>query len=265
VNAAKRTLYTANYTGSSISVFRALPDGSLVPAIQHLDLKDTARFGHPGPHRRQGMPHPHCVTLSPDGKFAVVNDLGNDSLDVFTITPDGRLSDDGPTLTKTPPVTGPRHIAFHPNGRWVYGINELNNTLRQYQWQKHGNAAELHFMDQSISTLAPNTPDSTRLITASEVAISPDGRFLYTCNRGDESLTVFDIAPKDGTLSFKQRISCGGKEPRHFTLDPSARWIICCNDNSAAVTVFRRDRSNGTLTGPVQTVSIDAPEFALFS
>jgi 6-phosphogluconolactonase len=147
----------------------------------------------------------------------------------------------------------------------VYGINELNNTLRQYQWEEHNGAAELRFLDRSISTLAPDTPSSTALITASEVAISPDGRFLYACTRGDESLTVFDIAPKDGALRFKQRISCGGKEPRHFTLDPSARWIICCNDNSAALTVFRRDQTDGTLTGPVQTVSIDTPEFALFS
>ncbi len=260
---AKRTLYTANYTGGTVTVVSVLPDGSLGSIVQHLDFKDTARFGKSGPHPRQGAPHPHSTTLSPDGKFVITDDFGNDSIDIFTIAPDGQLT--GPVLVKTPPENGPRHIAFHPNDRWVYGINELGNTLRQYQWQEHNGTAELRYLDHSISTMAPDAPPISTPITASEVAITPDGKFLYACTRGDDTLTVFDIAPKDGTLHFKQSIPSGGKEPRHFTLDPTGGWIICSNDESAAVTIFYRDQITGRLTGPVQTIAIDVPQFALFS
>ncbi len=263
---ATRTLYTANYTSSGITVFHALPDGSLEPAIQHLDLKDTKRFGTPGPSVRQGVSHPHSTTLSPDGKFCIVNDLGDDSIDIFAIAPDGKLSDTGPTLVKMPAVTGPRHVAFHPNKKWVYGINELNNTLRLYAWEEHGGTATLRYMNESISTLEPDGPAPApgEPLTASEVAISADGRFLYACTRGDDSLTVFAIA-QTGALKFVQRITSGGKIPRQFTLDPTGGWIACCNNNSPAVTLYRRNAADGTLSGPVQTLAVASPEFALFS
>jgi len=261
------TLYTANYTGSGLSVFHARPDGALDPVIQHIDTRDTARFGTPGPHVRQGISHPHSTQLSPDGKFVIVNDLGDDSIDIFAVAPDGRLSDAGPTLVKVPPQTGPRHVAFHPNGKWVYGIDELDNTLRLYAWEEKGSAATLRYLDESILTTAPGTPAPAagRPWTASEVAISPDGRFLYACTRGDDSLTVFAIDAKTGKLNFKQRIGTGGRTPRFFGLDPTANWIICCNNNSPAVTLFKRNPADGSLSGPVQTLAIESPEYALFT
>jgi len=114
----------------------------------------------------------------------------------------------------------------------------------------------------SIKTIAADFPASKN--TAAELAISPDGYFLYASNRGEDSLVVFSISGKDGNLTFVQRISCGGKTPRHFTLDPTAEWLICGNQDSANVTVFKRDTVTGKLSGPTQTVPLDSPLYTLF-
>jgi 6-phosphogluconolactonase len=94
--------------------------------------------------------------------------------------------------------------------------------------------------------------------------ISPDGNFLYASNRGEDTLVVFSIGEK-GELYEIQRISCGGKTPRHFTFDPAAQWILCGNQDSASITTFRRDQGSGKLAGPVQTVPVDSPMFTLFA
>ena len=114
-----------------------------------------------------------------------------------------------------------------------------------------------------VKTIAPDFPAAKN--TAAEVVVSPDGMFLYASNRGEDSLVVFSISQKDGGLSLLQRISCGGKGPRHFTLSPTAQWILCGNQDSATVTVFHRDAATGKLTGPTQTVPLDSPMFTLFA
>ena len=261
---ATRTLYTANYTGSSLSVLRVDPDGRVSEVIQRFDTKEVL-FGTSGTHPEQGVSHPHSVTLSPNNRFVLVNDLGDDSIDIFAVENDGKLSEQ-PVLVKVPPQAGPRHLAFHPNRQWVYGLNELNATLRQYAWTENNSSANLKYMDRSVPTIDPRQqlPAGTR-VRAAEVEISPDGRFLYTCTRGDNSITVFTIAKHDGELTFRQRIGCGGTGPRQFKLDLTAGWIVCCNTSSSNVTLFRRNMADGTLTGPVQMVKVDAAEFALFT
>lgn len=256
-----RTLYTANYNGGSISVFHAAPDGSISALVQKIDLHQPL-FGKPGPNIRQGTSHPHSTTLSPDGRYVIVNDLGDDKIDIFRILPGGKLDANNPLLVDLAPETGPRHVAFHPNGHWVYGVNELANTLQQYSWLE----GQLNPLAENISTMQPDGPAPVpgEPLTAAEVAISPDGRFLYACTRGDDSLTVFEIAG-DGELTFRQRIGSGGKIPRQFTLDPTGNWIVCCNNNSPAVTIFQRNSATGFLTGPIQTLAVESPEFALFT
>jgi 6-phosphogluconolactonase len=114
-----------------------------------------------------------------------------------------------------------------------------------------------------IKTIAPDFPAEKN--TAAELAISPEGSFLYASNRGEDSLVVFSIGAKDGRLAPIQRISCGGKTPRHFTLDPTAQWVLCGNQDSATVTVFRRDGTTGKLSGPIQAVPLDSPLMTLFA
>jgi len=267
VDATGHSAFVANYFGATIASYRIQPDGTLSQPVDHLDFKDHQRFGALGPNTvRQDAPHPHCVTISPDNRFLLVCDLGTDHISVFVINPEtGQLS--SPRLfTNDHPGSGPRHVAFHPNGRWVYGINEIDSTLDRYLW------TATRFSDtpqgllvntgNTVKTIAPDFPAEKN--TAAELSISPDGTFLYASNRGEDSLVVFSISAKDGSLTLLQRISCGGKTPRHFTLDPTAQWLLCGNQDSASITVFRRDVATGKLTGPTQTVTLDSPLYTLF-
>lgn len=258
--------FVANYVGSTISTYRVLPSGALSEPVERLDYKDP-RFGKRGPNSpRQDVPHPHSVHLSPDNRFLLVNDLGSDKISVFTVNPaSARLGQ--PTLFPTPrPGSGPRHIAFHPNGRWVYSINELDSTIDFFLWTTTSSRTEpqglLVNTGHHVATTAPGFPVAKN--TAAEVEVSSDGNFLYASNRGEDTLVVFSIAD-DGKLTFIQRIPCGGKTPRHFTLDPTHRWLLCGNQDSGSVTVFRRDGGTGKIGGPIQTLPLSSPMFTLFA
>ena len=261
--------YVANYNGGTIGSFIIRPDGTLSPAVERIDFHDEKVFGSHGPvAARQEGPHPHSALISPDNRFLIVNDLGGDAIVTFAIDPNtARLGPPTVTDSRTP-GSGPRHLAFHPNGRWAYGIDELSSNIDQYLWNAthatSGAAAIAHLTDtgRSISTLDPSFHGTN---TAAEIVVSGNGFFVYASNRGEDSLVVFTVDQKDGALALAQRIACGGKAPRHFTLDPTGRWLLCGNQDSASVTVFARDPGTGRLTGPVQTLPIEAPQFTLFA
>jgi 6-phosphogluconolactonase len=269
VDSTGHAAFVANYFGGTIASYKILPDGTLSQPVDKFDYKD-AKFGHHGPFPgRQDSTHPHSVHISPDDRFLVVNDLGNDAISVFLMDPTtAALTPANPLLTTVRPASGPRHIAFHPNGRWVYSINELDSTIDHFLWTTtHSRShtqpqAFLVNTNTPIKTIAADFPVAKN--TAAEVMISPDGNFLYASNRGEDTLVAFSIGDR-GELTEVQRISCGGKTPRHFTLDPTAQWILCGNQDSATITVFRRDQGTGRLSGPIQTVPVDAPMFTLFA
>jgi 6-phosphogluconolactonase len=259
--------FVANYFGSCVCSFRIQPDGTLSQPVDRMDFKDHKKFGTLGPvSARQDIPHPHSATISPDNRFLLVCDLGTDHITVFLIHSEtGQLSDPH-TFTNGHPGCGPRHVVFHPNGRWVYGINEIDSTLDHYLWTatrfSETPQGLLVNTNTPVKTIAADFPADKN--TAAELAISSDGLFLYASNRGEDSLVVFSIAPKQGKLDFVQRISCGGKTPRHFTIDPTNQWLLCGNQDSATITIFRRDTVTGKLSGPTQTVPLDSPLFTLF-
>ncbi|HEX3571624.1 MAG TPA: lactonase family protein [Acidobacteriaceae bacterium] len=259
--------FVANFPGGSVASYRIQPDGTLSQPVDRIDFNDHKKFGALGPNSaRQSSAHPHSTTISPDNRFLLVCDLGTDHITVFLIHPDtGRLSE--PHLfTNDHPGCGPRHLAFHPNGRWVYGINEIDSTLDHYLWTatrfSETPQGLLVNTNTPVKTIAADFPADKN--TAAELAISADGQFLYASNRGEDSLAVFSIAPKRGHLDFVQRISCGGKTPRHFTLDPTTQWLLCGNQDSGTITIFRRDTVTGRLSGPTQTVPLDSPLYTLF-
>jgi 6-phosphogluconolactonase len=260
--------FVADYYGSAIASYRIQSDGTLSKPVENIDFKNHTKFGVLGSNSvRQDSPHPHCATISPDNRFLLVCDLGTDCISVFLIHPEtGELSDHN-LFTNNRPGSGPRHIVFHPNARWVYCINEIDSTIDLCLWTatRFSDTPQglLVNANSSTKTIASDFPAEKN--TAAELAISPDGNFLYASNRGEDSLVVFSISPKHGHLTFLQRISCGGKTPRHFTLDPTAQWLLCGNQDSATVTIFRRDAATGTLTGPIQTVPLDSPLITLFA
>ena len=269
LDATGKAAFVANYYGSTIATYHVQPDGSLSEPVERIDYKDP-KFGKRGPvAARQDVPHPHSVHLSPDNRFLIVNDLGSDELSVFAVDPAGARLGPPALFSNSRPGCGPRHIAFHPNGTWVYVINEIDSTLDHFIWSTTSSQTDpkglLVYTGEHVSTIAASFPAAKN--TAAEVAISPDGHYLYASNRGEDTLVVFSIAPADGKLTFLQRISCGGKTPRHFTLSPDsgARWLLCGNQDSATVTVFRRDPASGRIGGPVQTLPLDSVMFTLFA
>jgi 6-phosphogluconolactonase len=266
LDATGETAFVANYVGSTIATYRVHPDGSLSEPVVRLDYKDP-KFGKRGPvTARQDVPHPHSVHLSPDNRFLVVNDLGSDAISVFAIDPATAHLGPPALFTNDRAGVGPRHIAFHPNGRWIYSINEIDSTIDHFLWTTTSSRTDpqglLVNTNDHVKTIAPGFPGAKN--TAAEVAISSEGKFLYASNRGEDTLVVFSIAD-DGKLTFLQRISCGGKTPRHFTLSPDGRWLLCGNQDSASVTVFRRDGGTGRIGGPTQTLPLDSPMFTLFA
>ena len=266
IDATGETAYVANYFGSSIATFHVLPSGALSAPVERIDFKDR-RFGHRGPNAtRQDIPHPHSVHLTPDNRFLLVNDLGSDAITVFPVNPGAHLGQ--PVFfANDRPGCGPRHIAFHPNGRWVYSINEIDSTIDCLLWATTSDPTNPQVLlvnrGAPVKTIARGFPVANN--TAAEVAISIDGNFLYASNRGEDTLVVFSISPDDGALTLVQRISCGGKTPRQFALAPEAHWLVCGNEDSATVTTFRRDGGTGKLSGPAQTIPLDSPMFALFA
>ena len=269
VDATGHSAFVANYFGSSVASYRIQPDGNLSQPVTIIDFKDKQKFGSRGPNTvRQDIPHPHCATVSPDDRFLLVCDLGSDAISVFAIDNEtGHLTTSDPHLFDVRHGSGPRHVVFHPNGRWIYGINELDSTIDLFLWTQTSSVTNPQGLvvntNFHIKTIADDFPVEKN--TAAEVAVSPDGNFLYASNRGEDTLVVFSIRPKKGDLQLVQRISCGGKGPRQFTLDPTAQWLVCGNQDSASVTVFRRDAATGKLTGPIQTAPVDSPLFTLFA
>ena len=266
LNSTGSIAFVANYAGSSIATYRVRPDGSLSEPVERISFKDP-KFGRRGPvAARQDVPHPHSVHLSPDGRFLLVSDLGSDAISVFAVDPAAARLGPPALFRSERRGCGPRHIAFHPSGRWIYSINELDSTIDQFLWTTTSSRSNpqgiLVDTGRFVKTIAPGFPAAKN--TAAEVAISSDGNYLYASNRGEDTLVVFSIGG-DGALKFIQRIPCGGKTPRHFALDPSERWLLCGNQDSATVTVFRRDGGTGRIAGPVQTVPLDSVMFTLFA
>ncbi len=187
-----------------------------------------------------------------------MNDLGGDEIRIFhidtkdpaTLTPHGKWD--------AKPGSGPRHIAFSPDGRTVFSINELNSTIDVLAW--NAQAGSLSTGGSSVSTLAD---DFKAVNTAAEVLVSPDGRFLYASNRGEDTVVAFTITPQG--LTFLQRIGCGGKTPRHMTLSPDGKHLLTANLDSANVTVFRRNAQSGMLTPAGNSITVPHPVFILFA
>jgi len=267
IDATGHSAFVANFFGSSVASYRIQPDGNLSQPVDRIDFKDHQKFGALGPNSaRQDISHPHSATISPDNRFLLVCDLGTDHITVFLIHPEtGQLSNPH-AFTNDHPGSGPRHVIFHPNGRWVYGINEIDSTVDHYLWTatrfSETPQGLLVNTNTPVKTIAPEFPGDKN--TAAELAVSSDGLFLYASNRGEDSLVVFSIGPKNGKLTLVQRISCGGKTPRHFTLDPTTQWLLCGNQDSATIAVFRRDVVTGKLNGPTQTVALDSPLYTIF-
>ena len=252
VDRANLAVFVANYTSGSLTSFRVTPTGIEGPVFEF------SPHGH-GPNKaRQEGPHIHCVTLSLDERFLLVNDLGTDHIWIFHV--DLKTAELKQTAApwQAKPGSGPRHTHFHPNGKWVYSINELTSTVDVLAW----NATTGVLTSSSEVPLRDST--FTGESTGAELAGDRTGRFLYASNRGEDVLVVFAIDAASGGLTFVQRIGCGGKNPRDFTLDPSEKWMVVANQDTQNIVVFARDPHSGKLSQTGRSYHVGAPVGVLF-
>jgi 6-phosphogluconolactonase len=183
-----------------------------------------------------------------------VDDLGADKIFIYRFNAqDGSLAPNNPPFANIAPGSGPRHLAFHPNGKWIYVISEIASTVTAFNWNPENGALEEF---QTVSALPENFKGVN---TSAEIAVHPNGKFLYASNRGDDSVAIFAIDQTTGKLTLVGHISCGGKTPRFFTFDPTGKWLLCSNHGSDNTVVFRVDEKTGKLTQTGQPVSVPYP------
>jgi 6-phosphogluconolactonase len=247
-------LLVANYNSGSVAVFPILKDGSLSEPSEFIQYSGSSVH----PQRQQG-PHSHAINLSPDNRFAFVADLGLDRLFVYRFDSQrGKLTPNNPPAAVLNPGAGPRHFTFHPSGRYVYVINEIQSTLTTFSYDARAGALK------ELQTVTTLPADFTGASTAAEVQVHPNGKFVYSSNRGHDSIAVFSINAGTGKLTLIELVPSQGKIPRNFSIDPSGSWLIVGNQDSNSLATFRIDPKTGKLRPTGQSFEVGTPSCVRF-
>ena len=252
VDAAGKNVLVANY-GGSVAVLPIGPDGKLAPASD--SIRHTGRVFDP---QRQGGPHPHSINLDKGNRFAIVPDLGLDRVFVYKFDPiHGKLTPNDPPATKLKDRSGPRHFAFHPDGKHAYVINEINCTVTAFDYDAdRGTLTEI----QTVPTM-PIAVEARH--STAEVEIHPSGKFLYGSNRGHDSLAVYTIEPGTGRLKLVEYEPTRGMTPRHFAVDPTGSYVLAEN-MSGTIVVFRVNPETGALNTTGRLIEVPQPCCVMF-
>ena len=246
IDATGKWLFVANYSGGSIAAFPLHDDGKLGEAsafVQHAGSSvDPAR---------QKGPHAHAAVVSPDNRFVLAVDLGLDRVITYPLNPAaGGLMTANPRSAAIAAGAGPRHLAFRPDGRFAYVLNEMRSSVSAFRYDAEaGTLADL----QTLSTLPEGFTGQN---SGAEIAAHPSSKFLYASNRGHDSIAIFRTDAASGTLTAVDRVPTQGKTPRNFAIDPSGRFLIAANQDSGTLVTFRIDQETGALapTGSVVKV-----------
>lgn len=223
-----RLLCVANFASGSLTTFGLNVNG-FIDTDRHL----YQHKGHSIDTNRQKGPHAHSTVYSPSGEYIYVPDLGIDKIKVYKRgdKTDGEICDCPEKDVSVQPGNGPRFAEFHPNGRDFYLINEIASTVEHYVY-KDGNLT----FQSGISTLPSGYPKEDNI--CSDIHITPDGKFLYASNRGNDSIAVFSFLA-DGNLNLEQIVSCGGKTPRNFAIDPTGKYLLVGNQDNDNIVSFK--------------------------
>ena len=246
-----KAVIIANYSGSTVSSIEIRADGSLGNTLTKITHQGSSVLKP-----RQAAPHPHAVNLDPAKKFVFIADLGMDEVLCYELLDDGRLSRQRGT-TKVAPGSGPRHFAFHASGRFGYVLNEISRTITVFRYNPRN--GELNQV-QTISTV----PEGWTRGSTAEIFIHPNDKFLYSSNRGHDSIACFRIDQESGRLTLVDIEKTGGRTPRNFNLDPSGRWIIAANQASGDLHVFSIDQETGILEPAAGRIEMSDPVCVVF-
>jgi len=240
-----RFALVANYTGGNAAMLPIQADGRLGPAtdvVQHSGSSVNPE--------RQTAPFVHSIRPDPTNRFAIAADLGADKLVVYEMDlENGKLRTHAEINVQ--PGSGPRHSIFHPNGQYLYLINELNSTLIVYRYRSDSGSLE---EVQTISTLPPDYQGEN---LCADLHIY--GNYLYASNRKHDSIAWYRIDESSGRLSYEDEIPSGGKEPRGFAIDPTGRFLLAAHERSDNVVIFAIDRASGRLSGTGQEAKVSHP------
>jgi 6-phosphogluconolactonase len=265
VHPSGRFLLVANYFGGSVAVLPILSDGRLGAATNI--KKDTGKVGPtratnapPGSFAFSGhdQPHAHMIEADPSGRFVLHVDLGLDKIYIWKFDDkQGVLTPNDPAWVSLPPGDGPRHFHFHPNGRWLYSLQEEGSTIVLFDYDS---AAGQLTSRQTISSLPPGFAGSN---FCSGILVSADGRFVYAGNRLHDSIGIFSVG-KTGELTFVGDEWTRGNYPRSFNFDPTGRFLYSCNQRGDNVAVFRVDGKSGSLTFTGHYTPVGNPSTIVF-
>jgi 6-phosphogluconolactonase len=258
-------IITANYTAGSVGVVPIEKDGTLGPRADLVTLQ-----GEPGPDRvRQASSHPHEAVFDPSGRFLVVPDLGFDRIFVFRLdAASGKLASNDPPSVATRKRAGPRHIAFHPEMPHAYVVNELNSTVVTYRFDPQRGSLQ-------VIQILPSTPSSyTGELSSAEIAVAPNGRFVYASNRCNNSIASFAVDRGAGTLTPIGWAPTHANSPRFFGLDPAVKFLYAANadegfgppeEKSTDTIVQFSVEANGELKPTGQVIKNNSPCTIVFA
>ncbi len=250
VDKTGKWVLVANYTGGSVAVFPILADGKLGEASDFVQHQ-----GHGANAERQEGPHAHSIDLSPDNRFAFVDDLGLDQLKVYKFdSAKGKLTPSDPAFVKLDDGAGPRHFALHPSAKFAYVVSEMQGSVTALSVDSSaGTFARL----QTIATLPK---DYKGLTEDAEVLAHPSGRFVYASNRGQaSSIAIFAVDPAKGTLTLVDVASAGVKIPRGVAIDPTGKLLLTAGQDSNNIAVFSIDEKTGRMTPTGKTFDVGTP------
>lgn len=248
VDKTGKAVLVANYTSGSVASLPIKADGSLgAPASFHQHKGSSVNP------QRQKEPHAHCIVVSPDNKYAFAADLGTDQVLCYKLDTDSaKLTPHKPPFAKSPAGAGPRHLTFHPNGKRVYVINELLNSISVFDYDADaGTLTE----KQTIATLPDDFKGTSH---CADVKITPDGRYLYGTNRGHDSIAAYRIG-EDGRLTLIAITPSLGKGPQNLAITPDGAWLLCANMPGNNLAVFRIDSKSGRLTSAGEPLKHPSP------
>jgi len=254
VDAAGKNVLVANYGGGNVAVLPVGPDGRLAPASAV--NKHTGKVADP---QRQGSPHAHSINLDAANRFAVAADLGLDRVFVYRFDPArGTLAPDDPPFVKLKDRSGPRHFAFHPDGKHAYVINEIDCTVTAFDYDpERGRLTPIQTVPTMPVAVEPRH-------STAEVVVHPSGKFLYGSNRGHDSVVVYAVEPGTGRLKLVEHEPTGGQTPRNFAIDPTGSFLLAENQSSGTIVGFRIDPSSGALEPTGQVVNVPSPSCVKF-
>jgi 6-phosphogluconolactonase (cycloisomerase 2 family) len=266
VHPSGKHVLVANYGGGTVAVLPIQADGRLAAASDVERHQGTvgskqATSAPPGSFAVSGhdRPHAHMIESDPSGRFVLSTDLGLDEIRVWRFDDvKGTLTANEPPSVSVPPGDGPRHFVFHPNGRWFYSLQEEASTVMTFDFDASN--GRLSTARQTLSTLPRGFTGSN---FTSEIALSPDARFVYVANRLHDSIAWFSIGG-DGLLKWVGEEWTRGDYPRSFTIDPSGAFLFSCNQRSDAITSFRIDKRSGALTFTGQYTPVGSPAQIVF-